>query len=205
MLRGYSLVDEKLSGPHDEALLRRAREGDESAFQELYERHAARLKARIARRLRGGLRRKVDESDVLQDAYVVALRRLATFEDRGEGSFGAWLAQIVENRVRETVRHYDEADKRALDREVTRGARPRSGEFRGRVTSPSQRMMGREMQARIDAALARMPPDYREVLRLLQLQQQSLDETARRMNRSVAAVQKLYERALARLAGELEL
>ena len=43
---------------------------------------------------------------------IKALRRLASFEERGEGSFGAWLAQIVENRVRETVRHFAEADKR---------------------------------------------------------------------------------------------
>lgn len=188
----------------DEDLLLRARDGDDQAFQQLYERHVERLKARVRARLHGPLGRKVDASDILQDAYLVALRRLASFEDRGDGSFGAWLGQIVENRLRETVRHYAGTGKRSIDREITRDARPKSGEHAGRATTPSERVMGEEMRARIDAALERMPPDYREVLRMVQQQQYPLDEVARRMNRSVGAVQKLYERALARLASELE-
>ena len=79
----------------DEALIVRAREGDEEAFRLLVARHTPGLRTRIRRRLPALLRRKVAESDVIQSAYFTAYEKLAEFEDRGDGSFKAWLDRIV--------------------------------------------------------------------------------------------------------------
>ena len=71
---------------HD--LILRARQGDEDAFQALLRRHEELLRKRVQRWVSPRLRRKISASDILQEAYIVALRRFADFEDRGDGSFG---------------------------------------------------------------------------------------------------------------------
>ena len=71
------------SGEPDVALLERIRAGDEDAFRALMERHLPELSARIDRWLPARVRRKVSVSDVLQEAQIVAFRRLPEFVDRG--------------------------------------------------------------------------------------------------------------------------
>jgi len=62
--------------PTDEELVRRVRGGDESAFAEICSRHGERLTRQVEARLSGGVLRKVGASDVVQEAYVVALQRI---------------------------------------------------------------------------------------------------------------------------------
>ena len=188
-----------------DSLARRARSGDEAAFRALYEQSVHDLKARIRRRISPALRRKVDASDILQDAYIVALRRLDEFTGETSDAFGAWLATIVEFRVKETIRHYVRSEKRALDREVTQARIPDPHGFRSQVSSPSQRAIGGEFVEAVAAVMERLRPDYRKIILLIQKHHVSLDEAARRMERSRIAAQKLYERALASLAQELNL
>ena len=188
-----------------DSLVRLARCGDQTAFRALYERSVHDLKARIRRRIGPALRRKVDASDILQDAYVVALRRLDEFTGESTDAFDAWLATIVEFRVKETIRHYVRSEKRALDREVTQARIPDPHGFRSQVSSPSQRAIAGELDEAVATAMERLRPDYREIILLIQKHHVSLDEAARRMERSRTAAQKLYERALASLAKELNL
>lgn len=57
-------------------LLASAARGDQQALTELFERYRARLKRMIRLRLNSRLSGRVDDSDVLQDAYLEASRRL---------------------------------------------------------------------------------------------------------------------------------
>jgi RNA polymerase sigma-70 factor (ECF subfamily) len=71
-------------------LVSAARDGDRAAFGRLYDRYA--------RMVHGILLAKVPASevdDLVQDAFLRALRRLPTL--REDGSFGAWLAAITRN------------------------------------------------------------------------------------------------------------
>lgn len=181
----------------EDALIRRIRAGDESAFQALFERYEDRLRARIRRWLPGRIRKRVSVVDVMQEAYVVACRRLAEFEQKDEGSFGRWLTRIAELKAREAVRNH-QRDRRSARREVTRGARGDSGNLSGGEPSPSQFAMAVEGKMQVDAALRQIPDDYREVLQLVFREQLSLREVAERMGRSYEAVKKLYGRALCR-------
>lgn len=184
-------------GPTDAELVRRAQEGDGEAFRALFDRYSKTLLARIEGRLPRALHRRLGASDVLQDSYLVALGRMESFEDRGDGSFGRWLQGIVDLKLRETIRRYAQVRKRAVTREVV------LEDPAGRDPSPSAAAIARETEFRARAAIAALPDDYRQVLRSIQEHHLSLEETARRMGRSRQAVQKLYERALAALAGRL--
>ena len=58
--------------------------------------------------------------------------------------------------------------------------------------------MGGELRAQVREALAALPHDYREVLRLAREQRRGLKEVATLMGRSHEATKKLYGRAVRR-------
>jgi RNA polymerase sigma-70 factor (ECF subfamily) len=184
----------------DGELVRLAREGSAPALRALFERHESALKAFVERRLPAGLRRKVAPEDVLQEAYIVASARLAEFEDRGDGAFRAWLMRIAEFKLKEAVRAYLGTRKRADVREVSRGGRPDTSAFLGDSPSPSEVAQGNEMRDAAAKAMKTLPPDYREILRLVQVEGLTLKLAAVRMGRSHEATKKLYGRALGRFA-----
>src|SRR5215216_3462024 len=74
----------------DQGLVERTLAGDLSAFEKLVQRHQG-VAYRIAARIAG----PDDAEDVTQDAFLRAFHRLSRF--RAEGSFRAWLLQIVHN------------------------------------------------------------------------------------------------------------
>jgi len=74
-------------------LVRRARDGDETAFRELYHEHAGRIYA-LCLRLTGDAGAAEERT---QDVFVRAWERLATF--RGESAFGTWLHRLTVNVV----------------------------------------------------------------------------------------------------------
>ena len=88
---------------------------------------------------------------------------------------------------RELVTDLDQSS-RALDQAV-----PAAG------STPSQQAARREQAVLLANALGRLPPDYREVIVLRNLQGLSFPEVAGRMGRTVDSVEKLWARGLAQL------
>ena len=70
-------------------------------------------------------------------------------------------------------------------------------------SSPSQQAVHREEVVVLADALHQLPPDYRQVLILRNLRELTFPEVARKMNRSVGAVQQLWMRALTQLREQL--
>ncbi|MHC4164738.1 MAG: sigma-70 family RNA polymerase sigma factor, partial [Planctomycetota bacterium] len=70
-------------------------------------------------------------------------------------------------------------------------------------TSPSQRAARKEEAVLLADAIERLPPDYRDVLVLRHLRGMTFPRVAQSMNRSLASVEKLWARGLARLRREL--
>ena len=193
-----------MAAPDDSELVRRAQAGDEDAFQALFERHSDVLSGHLDRWMPSMIQRKVSVADLLQEVRIVAFRRLPEFEDRGGASFRAWLKKIAELRVRKVVQRFAGTAKRAVGREVTRGARPDTAHFRSREPTPSQHAIAAETETLVRRALAALPPDYREILRLAQEERLSLADAAERMGRSREAAKKLYGRALAKFTKVFE-
>ncbi|WP_345750531.1 RNA polymerase sigma factor [Microbacterium rhizophilus] len=103
------------TGESDAALVARAADGSESAFRQLYRRHA-RPVYWIAH---GLLRSAADAEDVTQETFVAAWRKLSGFELAGE-SLLPWLATICRfqaaNRLRALRRaEADRLDERSAD------------------------------------------------------------------------------------------
>ncbi|MFW6192641.1 MAG: RNA polymerase sigma factor [Gemmatimonadota bacterium] len=128
-------------------LVERAREGDRSAMCRLYEAHAGRVYS-VVRRLAG---RDDLADDLSQEAWIRAFEKLHLF--RGESSFGTWMYRLATNtalnHLRSASRHRD------LEEQATREAGARvTGSVDEAVIN--QKVLG--------DALDRLPPGYREVL-----------------------------------------
>ncbi|MHC4954161.1 MAG: RNA polymerase sigma factor [Planctomycetota bacterium] len=189
----------------DEDLATAALAGDEEAARALFDRHSTELRRMVRRRLPSLMRRKVAESDIIQDAYLAAYLGLNRFEERGEGSFRRWLATILDRRIKSELRRHLGTGKRNLGREVSV---ERSGEGLSPVATdptPSARAMAGESHERLRDALRELPDDYRTVLRLIHDEHRSLAEVAEIIGRSSEAVRKLYGRAIGRLSDRMDL
>src|SRR5215468_6446041 len=99
-------------------LLERARHGNPAAFEELFARHREQLRQAVALRLDRRLAARVDVSDVVQETYLEAARRLPDYLNRADMPFALWLRWLARERVLMLHRQHLFADKRALGREV---------------------------------------------------------------------------------------
>ncbi|MDJ0976574.1 MAG: RNA polymerase sigma factor [Planctomycetota bacterium] len=188
----------------DEAeLVQRAQDGDEQSFAQLIESYRTRLLAFLTGRIPRTLKRKITAEDVFQEVSVTAHARLASFEYRGDGAFRAWLWQIAQLKLREAVRRFAGTAKRGGAAEISRGGRRDTGLFEAPQGTPSEYAMAGELEERVHQALGRLSDDYRAVLTLVRIEQQSLREAAVAMDKSYEATKKLYGRAVAALAHEI--
>lgn len=175
--------------------LERARLGDRAALDDLLARHRGRLLAFLRSYMEPRLARAVDPEDVAQEALLQASRSLDRFEDRGPGSFYRWIVGIAKFKVSERGRA-ERAKKRAA-------VGPLDGEPVADDTSPPDRAVRAEGGERLRRALASIPGDQAEAVRMRYLEGCTVEETAERMSRTEAAVKALVCRALDGLADRL--
>lgn len=158
-------------------------------------------RVQIGRRLRG----KADPADLVQDAFLEAHRYFDRFQGRTEPVLLAWLRQILASQTARLVRRYggtqarDVELERTVERELDSSSDLLDRGLVDRGESPSGAAAMREQAVLLADALDRLPPDYREVIILRQLEGLAFDEVAGRMGRSVDAVQKLWVRGLDQL------
>lgn len=187
------------------AQLDRARQGDDGERERLFASSRSYLGILARAQVETWLRVKVDPSDLVQQTLLEAHRDFARFQGRTQGEWLAWLKRILCHNAADFVRHYNGTDKRQAKREVRFEPPPgRSTAFHpaepaAAEETPSQQLIRRDNQLEVAAAVAELPPDYREVILLRNLQRLPFDEVARRMGRSRPAVQMLWMRAVKKL------
>jgi RNA polymerase sigma-70 factor (ECF subfamily) len=190
-----------------ERLLEQARQGRPTAFEELFARHRAELHRAVALRLDRRLTARVDASDVLQETYLEAVRRLPDYLRRPEMPFELWLRWLAREQVLMCHRRHLGADKRAVTREVPALPADSSAQFvcglLSRGPSPSQALAAAELAERLRLALQQLDDDERELILFRHFEQLSNREVAQVLRVSEAAANKRYIRALQRLRGVL--
>ena len=158
------------------------------------------------------LQRKVDASDLVQEACLEAHRCFDRFNGTTEAQFLAWLRTILARRVAKAVRHYVGTQGRNIRQELENdltGSFERTGRRLAdlaipRAEHPSQQVLKREQAVLLADALQELPPDYREIMLLRHWEDLTFPQIAERMDRTVDSVQKLWIRALARLRTTME-
>lgn len=183
-------------------LVERARQRDEEAIAQLFERYRDRLRVALRRRLGDEYRNDLlDSEDAVHDGVLAALREIDRFEYGGEGSFLAWLLRISENRVVQRLRA-QRAQKRDRGHLRALGA---TEEPLGTEATPSQMAEAREAEERIQQGLAKLDVREREVVVLRRYLDLSTEEVREEFGLpTTGAVRALLSRAQAKLAAILD-
>ncbi len=151
----------------------RLRNRDSQALAELFDRHGERLRRMIDFRLDSRLRGRVSASDILQETYLEALKRVPHFQADPEVPFFIWLRTVTMQRLIDVHRAHLGAQARDAAREVRLGpgqgleaSTEKMAELIGDITSPSQAAQRGEARDRLRGALDQLDPIDREVLAL---------------------------------------
>ena len=188
-------------------LLHRAADGDQEALRAVLTRYQDRLKRMVHLRLSRRLAGRVDDSDVLQEAYLEVARRLGEYLREPSLPFFLWLRHLTGLKLAEVHRRHLGTQLRDADREVTlhRGGLPLAdsvslaAQLLGTLTTPSQAAIRAETRLLVQEALNGMDPIDREVLALKHFEQLSTAEIATVLGLSKAGAGSRYLRAIKRL------
>lgn len=169
----------------DEELVRRFLEGDRDAFGDLVQRHERRV-YNLAYRMLGN---REEARDAMQDVFLTCLRKLGAF--RGESAFATWLHRVTVNQCYDTLR------RRAREQPVEEQPEPRDA-----VPDPASAAAA---AVDVQRALMAVPPEFRAVLVMHDVQGIPYDEIAEALGAPVGTVKSRLHRgrvALARALGE---
>lgn len=183
-----SALQARVDGEADVALAGRVAAGDVGAFEVLMRRYNRRL-FRLARAM---LRDDAEAEDVLQEAYLLAFRRIGQF--RGEAALGTWLSRLVLNeclgRRRRSARR---------DNVVPIIAAPADMDLESMATShaetPDQAAVRTELRGLIERKLDELPEAFRTVFVLRCVEELTVEETAATLGVPEATVRSRHFRA----------
>jgi RNA polymerase sigma-70 factor (ECF subfamily) len=170
----------------DDLLVRRAANGDQTAFTELVRRHEGRVYA-VAMRMLG---RDEDALDATQDALLTVYRKIGQF--RGDSAFSTWLHRITINAC------YDILRKKARQPMLhVAGEDEREHEPGPPVEDHAAAVAGGVDAAR---ALQEVPEDFRAVLILADVHDMAYDEIAEILEIPIGTVKSRVYRGRVSLA-----
>jgi RNA polymerase sigma-70 factor (ECF subfamily) len=193
-------------------LLSRAQRGDRDALNELLVQYGDRLKRMVRLRLDRRLQGRIDESDVLQEAFLEVAGKLDDYLAEPKAPFYLWLRTLTGLKLAELHRRHLGTQLRDANREVSiyRGALPETNslslaaQLLGKFTSPSQAPVKAERRMKLQEVLNSMDPVDREILALRHFEQLSNAETAQVLGMSESGATARHVRALKRLRTLLE-
>lgn len=123
------------------------------------------------------LNNPADAEEVAQEAVLKAFSHLPSF--RGEAKFSTWLIQITINEARLKLRK----DRRHLYESVDEQQSAEDGDYFPKDYAdwreiPSEALQRKELRDALQRALDALPPKYKQVLILRDVQHLSIQETA---------------------------
>ncbi len=155
-------------------LIARAQQGDEEAFSALFEAHKRRVYS-LCLRMTGNT---AEAEDLTQEAFLQLFRKISTF--RGESAFSTWLHRLSVNVVLMHLRKKG-LQQVSLDEMDTSQEEPVKRDYR----DDDRRLLGSVDRIGLTRAIAELPPGYRAVFILHDVEGYEHNEIAEIMKCSV--------------------
>jgi RNA polymerase sigma-70 factor (ECF subfamily) len=168
--------------------VRKAHDGDTSAFDTIYRRHQQHVYAICLRMVRD----PVEAEDLTQETFVLLLRKIHTF--RGEAAFSSWLYRLATNVVLMSFRQKRPASV-PIDETTIEPSTEGPGEF-GRTDYRRQGFLDR---ITLHAAVDSLPDGYRTAFILHDMEGYRHTEVARILGCSIGNSKSQSHRARKRL------
>jgi RNA polymerase sigma-70 factor (ECF subfamily) len=185
------------------ALIARLRRRDTEALEILMERHAA----RVYRVAFGITRNDADAEEVVQDVFLSLFEKIAAFEERA--ALGTWLYRVATNtallrrRGKRLELEVSLEDQLPTFREDGHRAGERSFLLADWSASAEDGLLSDETQALVRRAIDILPPHYRAVVMLRDVEERSNEETAEMLGEAVSSVKSRLHRARMALREQL--
>ena len=186
-------------------LVKRVQQGDAEALAAFIELRRPQLMAYIQKNLGAALRRKVEPEDLFQDISSDCVKALENVEFHDRDPFN-WLCQMAQRRIIDAHRFFFDAQKRDASREIGLAA---GADKTGRdglinmlvasITSPSAAFSRDQKEFHLQQAIAQLPEDHREAIRLRFVEGLPTREIAERMGKSHGSIRVILTRVLKKL------
>ncbi len=185
---------EQPAAPDDARLVGRVLAGDESAFEELFNRHRRRVSL-IASRF---FRRREQIEEIIQESFTKAYLALSDFSNERETSFASWLARISFNTCYDELRRQKRRPESALSEVTEEEADWLQGQLRAEMAGSDVEAaaVARDLAHKL---LARLSPEDRLLLVMLDVEGMSVGEIAKLNGWSASKVKVRAHRARAGL------
>jgi RNA polymerase sigma-70 factor (ECF subfamily) len=173
----------------DSELVAKARAGDFDAFERLVGRSEGKVYNHLLR-LVGNTE---DARDLLQETYLSAYKNLGSF--KGDAAFTTWVYRIATNHALMRLRRKQPQEVAFDDLQI-----PTHEELRGRTISdwaidPKEAVLRKELRGVLQEAIQGLPPLYRAVVVLRDVEELSTEETAAALGITEGAVKTRLHRA----------
>ena len=174
----------------EKALIARVLAGETNLFHDLIRPYERMVYLTILTMVRS----EVEAEDAAQEVMINAFRHLKSF--RGDSKFSTWLVTIAMNEARQRLRRSKAIVQESLDEEMEE----REGDFTPAVLTdwreiPSEALEKKEMRQKLREAVEQLPPIYREVLVLRDLEELNQEETAKALGINITLVKVRLHRA----------
>jgi len=175
-------------------IIERAQNGDHAMFEQLYRRHSRRVYAVCVRMVKD----PAEAEDLTQEAFLLLFRKIHTF--RGESAFSTWLHRLAVNRVLMCLRR---KLLPAVSLDEPLDANEPSGPPAIDLGCLDSILEGSLDRINLDRCIKRLPPGYRTIFVLHDVQGYKHHEIARILGRSVGDSKSQLHKARAQLRGFL--
>ena len=187
------MSDKRTAKDTDEELVRRAQAEDSRAFGELVTRYEAKVYSLALRMVRN----PEDAEDVLQDTFLRAYRGIKSFQ--GNSTFSTWIYRITANSALMRLRKrqlptvsIEDSDERETPINIADWA-----------PGPVEQLLSQETQQAMSEAIDALPPEFRQVFVLRDIEEMSNAEVAEILDISIAAVKSRLHRARLKVRNRL--
>ncbi|MCC9599527.1 sigma-70 family RNA polymerase sigma factor [Stieleria sp. JC731] len=194
-------------------LLQSARDGNRESLGQLLHWYTDYLRSLAATQLDRRLRRRLNPSDIVQEAMLAAHRDFNQFRGDTQIELRCWLRAILIHVLHRSFDKHVKVEKRDVRREISiddspmgvdRSAADLASLLASPIDSPSTPMRRLESRHELESQLTGLREDYRQVILLRVIEGMPFEQIAQRMNRSSGAVRMLWLRALEAFKSEAE-
>lgn len=185
----------------EDATFQKLRDGGQVERVAFFEANRENLKKMARFRIDRRLVKRMDDSDMLQEAYIEYCKRLQRYIDNPRLPPTIWLRRLVRQVISQKNRNNVDAQCRDLRREVMQGVS--SGvnieQLSDSLTSIGGRLQRVELREKLLKIVTSMSPIEREILVLVHFEGQTIREAALELDITLEAAKKRHRRALNRL------
>lgn len=184
-MESFQLTETAETSLADEELISRILEGEIG----LYEHIMRKYNQRMYRVCMSIIHDDAEVEDLMQNAYIKAYENLHRFE--GKSKFGTWLLRILINESLLWL----QKNKRKIHYQQTVLADNKTDAFNTKTNNPAHQVMNNELKKILEEAIGQLPPKYRTVFIMREIENMTTEETGKSLQISQINVKVRLNRA----------